>query len=366
MLIDWAEAVAIGAVQGLTEFLPISSDGHLAIVQQAFRRLPGGSAPEIEGQALFQTVMVHLGTVGAVLAYYRREVVRGAAALAGRPAMGGPSSRDVVRAGLLATVATLPLVPIGLFLKPQVDAATESTAVTAAGFLVTAGVLLLTTRLRGGDRGFAEMRWYDAMAIGAVQAVAILPGVSRSGLTVATALALGLSRPWAVGFSLLIMVPAVLGAEVLVLRKVEPSALSGDLVARMALAIAVAGAVGYGAIAWLVRVVRSGRLWYFSVYLVALAAVLLTMVAFAATTTRPVEASGGRTDAEPRRASAVDRPVRGRPEGEGADGVAGRRGAGSLAGADADGPRPGPGAPGPDATRGPGHRPDLVLGGPRG
>ena len=118
----------------------------------------------------------------------------------------------MIRVGLLAVVATLPLIPLKLFLKDLIDQTFESTAAAGIGFLITAAVLSLTARLSGGDKGPLETTWLDALLIGIAQMFAPLPGVSRSGLTIATALARGLSRSWAVGFSLLIAVPAISGA----------------------------------------------------------------------------------------------------------------------------------------------------------
>ncbi len=179
---------------------------------------------------------------------------------------------------MLTAVATLPLIPYA-FLKDFLEKAFESTTAAGVGFLITAAVLAVTTRLSGGEKGPAEMTWSDALLIGIAQMFAPLPGVSRSGLTVATALARGLSRTWAVGFSLLMAVPAILGAVVLQLRKVDPALLEGDRVARISAATVVAGLVGYGAIIWLVKIVRSGRLWCFSVYLVILGAIVLAAAA---------------------------------------------------------------------------------------
>src|SRR5262249_2411823 len=115
----------------------------------------------------------------------------------------------------------------------------------------------------------------DALLVGIAQAFAPLPGVSRSGLTIAAALALGFRKSWAVGFSLLLAVPAILGAGVFAIKDVDRSTLSPESVSRTLAAAVVAGLVGFLAITWLVRVVRSGKLWYFSVYLVVLAVVLL-------------------------------------------------------------------------------------------
>jgi undecaprenyl-diphosphatase len=140
-------------------------------------------------------------------------------------------------------------------------------------------VLAVTIRLPGGEKGPAETTWRDALLIGLAQMFAPLPGVSRSGLTVATALALGLSRTWAVGFSLLMAVPAILGAVVFELRKVDPALMTADRLVRTVAATVLAGVVGYGAIIWLVKIVRLGRLWCFSVYLVILGAVVLAVTA---------------------------------------------------------------------------------------
>ena len=129
-------------------------------------------------------------------------------------------------------VATLPLVPDALFLKKWIDQAFQSTAAAGIGFLITAAVLLLTIRLRGGDKGPEQTSWADALLIGIAQMLAPLPGVSRSGLTIAAALGLGLSRAWAVGFSLLIAIPAILGAAVFEIKDVDPASLTADRVAQ--------------------------------------------------------------------------------------------------------------------------------------
>jgi undecaprenyl-diphosphatase len=312
---EWFESLILGAVQGLTEFLPVSSDGHLTIVQQAFAAWTGQGRSGAEN--LFFDVMLHLGTLAAILIYYRAVVKTGARGLLGSDEVPPAYRRTaIVRTGILAFIATLPLVPLKLFLKDWIDQAFESTAAAGVGFLITAVVLFLTIRLRGGEKGPGETTWRDALLIGIAQMFAPLPGVSRSGLTVASALALGLSRSWAVGFSLLIAVPAILGAAFFELKHVDPKTLDPARVAQTVSATVLAGIVGYGAIIWLVKIVRSGRLWYFSVYLVVLGTAVLTAVAL----------SGGTSDA--RRSKALDRPVRvggaGTPAGRSARDGAGR------------------------------------------
>jgi undecaprenyl-diphosphatase len=275
---EWFEALVLGLVQGLTEFLPVSSDGHLSITQQAFARLTGRGRTGAEN--LFFDVMLHLGTLAAIAIYFRAVVGTAARGLLGSNGVAPAYRREaVIRTGLLAGIATLPLVPDALFLKDFLEKTFESTAAAGVGFLITAAVLAVTIRLHGGEKGPAETTWRDALLIGIAQMFAPLPGVSRSGLTVATALGLGLSRSWAVGFSLLMAVPAILGAAVFELRKVDASSLTADRVAQTIAATILAGVVGYGAIIWLVKIVRLGRLWCFSVYLVALGAAVLAAAA---------------------------------------------------------------------------------------
>jgi undecaprenyl-diphosphatase len=307
---EWLESLILGVVQGITEFLPISSDGHLVITQQAFAWLTGTSRSGEEN--LFFDIMLHVGTLGAILFFYRDVVWRGARGVV-RRAKDVPPGFDrssIWRVGLLAVVATLPLIPLKLFFIDSIKATFNSSTAAGVGFLITAAVLLLVGfRLRGpdGEKGPAQTTWLDALLIGMAQMFAPLPGVSRSGLTIAAALSLGLSRAWAVGFSLLIAVPAISGAALSELKDSlkDPQSLglTVDRIGQTVTATVLAGLVGYVAILWLIRVVRSGRLWYFSVYLVALGTLVLTLSSM----------SGGSLDA--RASEALDRSTRSRAPG---------------------------------------------------
>jgi undecaprenyl-diphosphatase len=297
-MIEWLKAIVLGVVQGITEFLPISSDGHLLVTQNLFDWFTGARSTGKEN--LFFDVILHLGTTAAILVYYRRSILTGWRGLMGAEDVPeGYRRNEVVRVGVLAAIATTPLIPLALFLKKWIDQAFEGVAVAGLGFLVTATVLMLTAwlRRRGGTKGPAETTWLDALLIGIAQMFAPLPGVSRSGLTIAAGLARGLSPTWAVGFSLLIAVPAILGAAVKEIKDVDPSTLSVVYVAQALAATVVAGVVGYAAIAWLVRVVRAGRIWYFSVYLIVVGLLVLSVAIL-----------GGSADAG--RSIAVDRTVR--------------------------------------------------------
>jgi undecaprenyl-diphosphatase len=279
---EWLESLVLGLVQGITEFLPVSSDGHLLLTQNLFAWLTGVTKTGKEN--LFFDVILHLGTTAAILVHYRVEIAQAVRGLLGaNDAPAGFRRPEVIRVGVLAAIATSPLIPLALFFKKMIEKTFEGITFVGFGFLITAAVLLLTAWLkrRDGAKGPAEMTWLDALLIGVAQMFAPLPGVSRSGLTIAAALALGLSRTWAVGFSLLIAVPAILGAAVWEMRHVDPASLSGNRVLQAVAGTILAGVVGYFAIIWLTRIVRSGRIWYFSVYLVVLGIVVLSLAASA-------------------------------------------------------------------------------------
>lgn len=281
---EWLEALILGVVQGITEFLPVSSDGHLTITQMAFAWLTGQSRSGQEN--LFFDIMLHVGTLAAILLYYRSAIWQGGRGflLDAKDVPPGFDRKSVLRVGLLAAVATSPLVPFALFFKKRLEEMFQSSQAAGVGFLITAAVLLLVShRMKGpdGEKGPAQTTWLDALLIGIAQMFAPLPGVSRSGLTIAAALHLGFSRTWSVGFSLLIAVPAICGAAVFELKDAikDPAALglTPERIAQTLAATVVAGLVGYLAILWLIRVVRDGRLWYFSVYLIALGALVLAL-----------------------------------------------------------------------------------------
>jgi undecaprenyl-diphosphatase len=295
---DWLKSLCLGVVQGLTEFLPISSDGHLNLATHLFEHFTGQKSSAAEN--IFFDVMLHVGTLMAIVVSYRNQVFAGAKGLLDRSADVSPPYQRmaVIRTGILAVIATLPLIPDKLYFMKLIEQTFDSMTFTGIGFLITAAILLVNMRLKGGEKGPGETSWLAALLVGVAQMFAPLPGVSRSGLTISAALALGFSKTWAVNFSLLIAVPAILGATVFELKKLQPGSLSGDRIAQIVVAAAVAGVIGYLAIVWLLRLVRSGRLWYFSVYLVVLGTGVIAVDQYAK----------GRTDAG--QSQALDGPGR--------------------------------------------------------
>ena len=195
---EWLQALLLGLVQGLTEFLPVSSSGHLVIAE----RLLG-----VETEGVLFEVVVHVGTLLAVLVFYRQRVlalVRGVLA-------GGSDARRYV--GKLA-LTVLPGAIAAFTARDFLEALFDRPAVTGWALLVTGGILW-TTRITLGRATREEPSWLDALIIGCAQVLAIVPGVSRSGTTVATALALGVAPLAAAEFSFLMSLPAIAGAALL-------------------------------------------------------------------------------------------------------------------------------------------------------
>lgn len=286
--LDWLESIILGIIQGLTEFLPISSDGHLALGQALFESLRG--TDRSGSDKILLDIILHLGTLVAVLIYYRAwfrplwaSSKNPVAEPATVPTQGLIHSEyvprtfaDFLHVSLLAIVATVPTVGVVLVLKKAFEAAHDSLLIDALGFWFTALILFLCQKMPGGTKTRTTMTWKDAFLIGLAQGFAPLPGVSRSGLTVATALARGLQPAWAAIFSLWMSIPAITGALLMEVKDLlETPPHDGNLVTMGLVGAVVSGVVGYGAIVWLVKIVQARRLNLFAWYLVGLGAIVL-------------------------------------------------------------------------------------------
>lgn len=242
------EAVVLGLVQGLTEFLPVSSSGHLLLAEDLMGVNPPGVLLE---------VAVHVATLGSVLLYFRQDIVR-----VTRHTLFGGADR---RLGLAVVVGTLPAVVVGLGFKDALEAALETPAVAAACLVVT-GLALLVSRwapgpVSGGDGTVGPLR---GLWIGCAQAVAILPGISRSGSTIIAALFLGVEPARAARFSFLLAIPAILGAGILHARDLH--GVEEDLVVPILAACVAAFASGLAAVHVLFTMVCRGKLAWFGPY----------------------------------------------------------------------------------------------------
>jgi undecaprenyl-diphosphatase len=252
------EAILLGAVQGITEFLPVSSSGHLVLLQ----KILGISEP-----TLFFDTMVHVGTLAAVFVVLWQDIW----ALLRRPLQ--PLTGYLL-------LATLPTVLVALVFKDPIEAAFQSGAYLGWAFLFTAGALLAAERLSkrpGFFRGERDMNWIDALVIGLCQGAAIMPAVSRSGLTLSGALSRKLDRGFAARFSFLLSIPAILGALVLQLKDLlggEGAAVSGSAVTIVA-GTAAAAVVGFFAVTFMLKLVRERSLRGFAVYVAILGVLVL-------------------------------------------------------------------------------------------
>lgn len=261
--------VVLGALQGATEFLPVSSSGHLAAGQLLLAKL--GQVPATAEQPLVLEIILHLATLLAVLVFYRRAAAD-AVLGAGRALAAGARGRfraqlaedDGANLALAVVLATVPTGVIGIALGPTAERISRSPLPLGVDFLALSLLLLASRSWPGGSR---RLDWKVALVVGVVQGIAALPAISRSGSTIAAGLALGLDREEAARFSFLLAVPAILGAAVVELDAASLGAYA--LSAAYLAGFAAAFVVGLAALALLVRVVRGGRLWLFAPYVAA-------------------------------------------------------------------------------------------------
>jgi undecaprenyl-diphosphatase len=264
------QAIVLGIVQGLTEFLPISSSGHLIVVPA----LLGWHDPFIESLAF--SVMLHVATLAALLIYFARDWARlipaGLATLRDRSFRGDPDRR---LAWLLA-VATVPAVVVGILLNDLIETAFREPRLVAITLVVGAIILWLGDRLGSKQRRTEQLGFGAAIGIGFAQALALIPGISRSGMSIAGALFAGLTREDAARFAFLMATPITAGAGIWEARKI----LTGEAGVDLPIGPLVAGMVaaliaGLFAIAVLLRYLRTHGVGIFVVYRVVLAAVVV-------------------------------------------------------------------------------------------
>jgi undecaprenyl-diphosphatase len=247
------DAILLGTVQGITEFLPISSDGHLAIAQHYLKHF--------EQPGLLFDVLLHVGTLGAILLYFSRDLGR---LLAAPFRKTGDAARDR-RLLWLIVIASVPTAIIGFSLKAHVETWMEDMRVVATMLLLTGTVLFVGERYRrGGRRGEAALTASDALLTGIAQGLAVLPGLSRSGSTIATLLFRGVDGEAAARFSFLMAIPAISGAALLSLK--DLAALPSSNVPAYLAGAGVAFLVGLCAIHLLLGMIRRRRLVWFAGY----------------------------------------------------------------------------------------------------
>lgn len=265
----WFEAIVLGIVQGLTEFLPVSSSGHVSIVGQL---LFDGRDP---GAAF--TAVTQLGTETAVLVYFWKDITRiirkWCLALVGKHEKDDPD----VRMGWLVIVGSIPIVVLGLLFQDAIDTSLRNLWVTVAMLAGVAIVLAIADR-HGGDntRTLEKLTWKHGIALGFFQAAALIPGVSRSGATISGGLFLGYKREDAARYAFLLAIPAVFGSGLYKLKDIgaDGAVAWGPTIA----ATVIAFVIGYAVIAWLLRYISTHSFRIFVIYRLALAAVVAVLL----------------------------------------------------------------------------------------
>jgi undecaprenyl-diphosphatase len=264
------QAVVLGIVQGLTEFLPVSSSGHLIVVPA----LLGWHDPFIDSLAF--SVMLHIATLLALLVYFRADWLR--LIPAGLATIRDRSFRDDSdrRLAWLLVVATIPAVIVGVALNDPIENAFREARLVAVTLVFGAAILFLADRLGSKTRQIESISFPLALGIGAAQALALVPGVSRSGISISAGLFAGLDRESAARFAFLMATPITAGAGVWELRKVLTGEAGVDLPIVPLLAGMVAALIaGLLAITVLLRYLRTHGLGIFVVYRIGMAAVIL-------------------------------------------------------------------------------------------
>jgi undecaprenyl-diphosphatase len=256
-------AALLGVVQGLTEFLPVSSSAHLILARAFF----GWEAPEF---GLAFDVAVHVGTLAAILLFFRVEIT---AMIAAIPTMLSPRSGTPGLLMRLIAIGTVPAIAVGVLFDDYIEAHLRTPRVAAMTLAAGALLMLAAERLGAQRRTEASLRIGDSLLIGTAQASALVPGVSRSGSTIAIGMLLGLRRDAAARFTFLLGIPAIAGAgarEALGLARMEPT---GETALLFLTGMVVSAAVGYLTIKYFLRFLAGNRLDVFAYYRLALAAV---------------------------------------------------------------------------------------------
>jgi undecaprenyl-diphosphatase len=268
--LDFWEAVVLGIVEGVTEFLPISSTGHLTITEKLL-------GMDIDDPAVTAfTAVIQVGAIAAVLLYFWRDILSIARAwVAGliRPDVRGTFD---YRMGWYVIVGSIPVVVVALLGQDLVTGAFRNLWWVAGSLIAWSVVMVLAEQVATQKRGERDITMRDSVVIGLVQCVSLIPGVSRSGATISAGLFVGLDRVASTRMAFFLSIPALTGAGIYEL----PHALGGDIpVASTVVATVVSFVVAYAAVAWLLKFVAHHSIVWFVVYRVAVGGILLALLA---------------------------------------------------------------------------------------
>lgn len=276
---SYFEAVVLGLVQGLAEFLPISSSGHLALIQQYF----GIS----DDKVLLFAVLLHVGTLISVFIVYWKDIweLLVELCLTIKDLCSGKglrlAERPVRKLGVMIIVATIPTAIIGLLFSDFFDSLYTSVIPIGVGLIITGFLLVFAERMGEGNRGIQQMNFRNAIFIGIVQGVAICPGISRSGSTLFGSLICNLDRKFAVKFVFLISIPSIMGSAILETPAAIDAGVTAAEVGPILIGMLVAAVSGLIAIKTMIKIVSDKKLSYFSYYVWVLGLIVVLYGIFA-------------------------------------------------------------------------------------
>jgi len=261
---SYLSAIFLGIVQGVAEFLPISSSGHLSIFQNFF------GLTSVEGEHLFFDVLLHFGTLIAVFVFYRQEImdlILECIAILKREKspMGKEAGIDNRRLILMIIFGTLPLFLV-LPIKDRVEVLYNNTIFIGCALLLTGLMLFFSDRIAHGKKTARQATVFDALLVGVAQAIATVPGISRSGSTICTGLSCGFSRSFAVKFSFFLSIPAILGANLLSLIDAISGGIDWSMFPKYVVGVLAATVAGYFSLRFLKRLAEKKGLGAFSYY----------------------------------------------------------------------------------------------------
>jgi undecaprenyl-diphosphatase len=268
---SWWQVVVLAVVQGLTEFLPVSSSGHLAIVSRLFFADDAGAS---------FTAVTQLGTELAILVYFARDIWRIGKAWFNGLLVTAHRNADYLM-GWYVIIGTIPICILGLLFKDEIRTGVRNLWVIATALVVFSAVIAAAERIGRQARHADQLNWRDAIVVGVAQTLALIPGVSRSGATISAGLFLGLDRELAARFGFLLAIPAVFASGLFSLPDAFRPVLEGMSATgpQLLVAIVIAFVVGLVAVAWLLRFLVRHSMYWFVGYRVAAGAAVLILLA---------------------------------------------------------------------------------------
>jgi len=282
------QAIVLGLVQGLTEFIPVSSTAHLVFAARLVN-LYGGADKMLQAEQTTATIaVIQLGTLLAVLIYFARDIVNilrafifdHLALLRGQTQPGQPKLSKDAWLGWLVIIGSIPVGTVGLLLKKQIEGPFTKNLWVIATMMIVVGLLMMIAEFVGQrNRDMSQLRVGDALAVGSAQVLALIPGSSRSGSTIMGGLLAGQTRETAARFSFLLSIPAIAASGLLELKEAMEKLPAGSY-GSLAVATVVSGIVGYASIWFLLRFLRTHSTGVFIVYRVLVGGLILAALAF--------------------------------------------------------------------------------------